>query len=37
MAPTAGEFSCAVVDAGQQDGMGGFQSVSGVTCSVTVQ
>ena len=35
--PTAGEFSCTVVDAGQEDGAGGFQSVLGVTCSVTVQ
>lgn len=35
-APGAGDFTCTVVDAGQEDGVGGFRSVSGVTCSVTV-
>jgi cysteine-rich repeat protein len=35
-APTPGDFSCTVVDAGAEDGMGGFVPVQGVTCSVTV-
>ena len=34
--PVGGEFTCSVVDAGQEDGVGGFKSVTGVTCSVTV-
>ena len=35
-APVPGDFTCTVVDAGQEDGAGGFQSLTGVTCSVTV-
>ncbi len=35
-APVPGDFACTVVDAGQEDGLGGFRNVSGVTCSVTV-
>lgn len=35
-APTAGEFTCTVVDAGAEDGLGGFVPVTGATCSVTV-
>jgi cysteine-rich repeat protein len=34
--PVGGDFTCTVVDAGQEDGVGGFQTVSGATCSVTV-
>jgi cysteine-rich repeat protein len=35
-APAPGEFPCTVVDAGAEDGMGGFVPVTGATCSVTV-
>lgn len=35
-APTPEEFNCTVVDAGAEDGMGGFVPVTGVTCLVTV-
>jgi hypothetical protein len=36
VAPTPADFTCSVADAGQEDGLGGFKSVTGVTCSVTV-
>jgi cysteine-rich repeat protein len=35
-APTPADFGCTVVDAGAEDGMGGFVPVEGVTCTVTV-
>jgi cysteine-rich repeat protein len=34
--PAPGEFSCTVIDAGAEDGLGGFVPVLGATCSVTV-
>lgn len=35
-APVPDDFTCTVVDAGQEDGLGGFVPVAGATCSVTV-
>lgn len=35
-APVPADFTCTVADAGQEDGLGGFKTVSGAACSVTV-